>query len=234
MKLRAFAYAMMALDAASSALEIDRCFHQIVEAMGMNSGAVVRVDDGTFEELHIKLPPGYREDIFQDDEAAKVDPVMQHLKHSSRPISWSEQTYIDAGMHAEWLKISAAGQSSGVAVALHLSGGRHLTVGFSSNRAVRGKIIMPMIERAMVTMAAVHLWDALVRLEADTRPKLTAKELQVLHWTRLGKTAWEAGKIIGVSEHMAALYASRAAKKLGVSGKQAAVTAALRLGLIEP
>jgi len=63
-------------------------------------------------------------------------------------------------------------------------------------------------------------------------PGLTPRELECLRWTMEGKTAWEVGNIIGISEQTAARHLNNATQKLGCVNKLHAVVKALRLGLI--
>ena len=63
-------------------------------------------------------------------------------------------------------------------------------------------------------------------------PTLTPRELEALRWTMEGKTAWEVGAILGISERTAVLHVNNAMHKLGCTSKHQAVLRALRLGLI--
>lgn len=47
-----------------------------------------------------------------------------------------------------------------------------------------------------------------------------------------GKTAWEVGQILAISEQTAARHLNRAVRKLDCANKHHAVVKALRLGLI--
>jgi DNA-binding CsgD family transcriptional regulator len=83
----------------------------------------------------------------------------------------------------------------------------------------------------------VHAQEAAARLllpepMRPERPALTPRELEALHWTMEGKTAWEVGAILGISERTAVLHVNNAMHKLGCVSKHAAVLKALRLGLI--
>jgi len=48
-----------------------------------------------------------------------------------------------------------------------------------------------------------------------------------------GKTAWEVGRILGISEQTAARHLNNATQKLGCSNKMQAIVKALRLQLID-
>ena len=61
---------------------------------------------------------------------------------------------------------------------------------------------------------------------------LSDRELETLRWTMEGKTAWEVGCILGISEQTAARHLHNASRKLDCVNKHHAVIKALRLGLI--
>jgi DNA-binding CsgD family transcriptional regulator len=67
---------------------------------------------------------------------------------------------------------------------------------------------------------------------AERRP-LTERELEALRWTMEGKTAWEVGSILGISEQTAVRHLSNATRKLGCVHKHHAVVTAMRLGLLQ-
>jgi DNA-binding CsgD family transcriptional regulator len=67
--------------------------------------------------------------------------------------------------------------------------------------------------------------------KGDCRP-LTERELEALRWTMEGKTAWEVGSILGISEQTAVRHLSNATRKLGCVHKHHAVVTAMRLGLL--
>ncbi|MGP1613498.1 MAG: helix-turn-helix domain-containing protein [Pollutimonas bauzanensis] len=61
---------------------------------------------------------------------------------------------------------------------------------------------------------------------------LTDRELACLRWAAVGKTSWEMGVILGLTERTINFHVHNACRKLGVHGRQAAITAALQLGLL--
>jgi DNA-binding CsgD family transcriptional regulator len=91
---------------------------------------------------------------------------------------------------------------------------------------------------ADLQLFAVHAQDAAMRLLIpetiqSERPRLTPRELETLRWTMEGKTAWEVGGILGISERTAVLHINNAMHKLDATNKHQAVLKALRLGLIK-
>ena len=61
---------------------------------------------------------------------------------------------------------------------------------------------------------------------------LSAREVQVLQWAAEGKTEWEIGAILGLSEHTAEKFIRSARAKLRAANRTHAVARALKLGLI--
>jgi DNA-binding CsgD family transcriptional regulator len=64
------------------------------------------------------------------------------------------------------------------------------------------------------------------------RPSITPRELEVLRWTMDGKTAWEVGVLLSVTERTVIQHLQNAMRKLECNSKHQAVLKALRLGLI--
>jgi LuxR family quorum-sensing transcriptional regulator LasR len=61
---------------------------------------------------------------------------------------------------------------------------------------------------------------------------LTVRELECLKWAMAGKTSWETGRILGVSESTVNFHVSNINRKLGVHHRNQAVIKAIRLGIL--
>ncbi len=61
---------------------------------------------------------------------------------------------------------------------------------------------------------------------------LTGRELECLHWASMGKTSWEIGVIVGITERTINFHIQNACRKLQSRGRQAAISAAYRHGLL--
>src|SRR5262249_36137748 len=68
----------------------------------------------------------------------------------------------------------------------------------------------------------------------DSGPKtiITHREAECLQWTARGKTAWEVGQILDISERTARFHLRNAMQKLDASSKHQAVLKALQSGMI--
>lgn len=208
--------------------------------LGFNTvSAMVVIDHslGASDFIIVDNTPQAYVDAFSNLSAARRDPVMQHCRRQSVPIVWDQATYVGQGMGELWEEQARFGYRTGVAVALHLPEGRHFFLGVdrSDQLPARSAELTRLV--ADLQLFAVCSLDAAMRVlvpqEAQPeRPSLTPRELEVLRWTMDGKTAWEVGAILGITERTAVLHATNAMRKLGCVNKHQAVLKALRLGLI--
>lgn len=181
-------------------------------------------------------PPGFAA-LAGDPAGMRRDPVMQHCRRHTVPIIWDQHTYTSQGMGEIWEEQARFGYHTGIAMALHLPEGRHFAFGVERDRPLPsdGGELSRLV--ADLQLFAVHAQDAAMRLLSPVpppidRPALTPRELEALRWTMEGKTAWEVGAILGITERTAVLHANNAMHKLGCTSKHQAVLRALRLGLI--
>jgi DNA-binding CsgD family transcriptional regulator len=181
-------------------------------------------------------PSAFRNE-FEDIDNHRRDPVMQHCKRHSMPIIWNQETYTAAGQGDMWEVQARFGYRYGIALALHLPEGRHFFLGVDRDQALPGTSGELTRLVADLQLFAVHAQDAALRLLLPESPQpdlpaLTPREMESLRWTMEGKTAWELGGILGISERTAVLHVNNATHKLGCVNKHQAVLKALRLGLI--
>jgi len=208
--------------------------------LGFDTMAAVTVVDnpvGDTEFIAIDNAPEAYRDAMQDPQNGRLDPVMQHCKRNSVPIIWDQSTYLTAGQVDKWESQARFGYRTGICLALHMPEGRHFMIGVDRDQALpknRSEVTRIVAD---LQLFAVHAQDTAMRVLVPEnlqpeRPKLTPRELDSLRWTMEGKTAWEVGAILGISERTAVLHVSNAMHKLGCANKHQAVLKALRLGLI--
>ncbi len=182
------------------------------------------------------VPNGYS-DFKLDTRAYRRDPVMQHCKRDTVPIVWDQKTYVSRGASDLWEEQARFGYHTGIAMALHFPEGRHFVLGVDRDQPLPAKPDRLTRLVADLQLFAVHAQEAAMRLFVPApmqseRPALTPRELEALRWTMEGKTAWEVGTILGISERTAVLHLQNSMHKLKCINKHQAVLKALRLGLI--
>lgn len=67
----------------------------------------------------------------------------------------------------------------------------------------------------------------------DMEVKLTSRELEILRWTCEGKTAYEVGVILSISERTVNFHVNNVLKKLAATNKVQAVVKAVSMGLFD-
>ncbi|MDE2629280.1 MAG: autoinducer binding domain-containing protein, partial [Burkholderiales bacterium] len=155
----------------------------------------------------------------------------------SVPIIWDQATYVRLGLGGMWEEQARFGISNGICLALHMPEGRHFILGVERDRPVPSNAEELTRMVADLQLFAVHAQDAALRILMPASldpslPSLTPRELETLRWTMAGKTAWEVGDLLGITERTASLHVNNATHKLGCVNKHQAVLKALRLGLL--
>lgn len=211
------------------------------EAMGFPiiSGVLMR---GPLQDPDVRItslgntPEGYLA-AAKDLARARRDPVMTRLMAQSVPVTYDQQTYVAADAGELWEVQAPYGYKTGIAVKLHLPGDKVFLLGVDRDEALPepGAGMMQMV--AGLQLLAAHALTAADRLLSpkigkSELPKLTKRELDVLSWTSQGKTAWEVGVILGMSEKTVNFHLGNAMRKLGVTSKHQAVLKCVAAGLL--
>jgi len=93
-------------------------------------------------------------------------------------------------------------------------------------------------EIAAVQLVCIHAYTHILSLldPAMIAPAftLTERESEVLHFAAAGKTNWEIGTILGISEQVAKEHMANISRKLGSSNRAHSVTIGIRTGAILP
>mgnify|MGYP000019862860 CR=1 FL=1 len=202
--------------------------------------AITVIDHGLGKSEFIKVDnaPEAFNDTYSSPNMQRQDPVMQHCRRQTVPIIWNQDTYVANGAGDLWEQQAGFGYRTGIAMALHMPEGRHFVLGVDRDQALPENVDELQRIVADLQLFAVHAQEAALRLllpqaMQPERPALTPRELEALRWTMEGKTAWEVGAVLGITERTAVLHINNAMHKLGCASKHQAVLKALRLGLID-
>ena len=69
-------------------------------------------------------------------------------------------------------------------------------------------------------------------LVADAKAALSSRELECMRWVGAGKTDWEIGKIMSLSQTTVKSYVDQARKKLGAATRSQAIARLVFSGLM--
>lgn len=172
-----------------------------------------------------------------DPDQSRRDPVNRRLRTLSVPFLYDQALYTAEGAGDLWEGQAPFGYKNGVAVALHMTGHRHFLLGVDRDARLpraEAKVVRLMAD---LQLLAVHAQAAATRLlTPDLLPppsvRLTPREVEVLQWTRAGKSAWDTAVLIGISEATVNFHVRNLCAKLDVASKHQAVLRALQFGWI--
>lgn len=211
----------------------------LVLGLGLEYFSTVQIQDRhgsapTFRNSG-NTPPEYQGGDYHDPALGQADPVMQHAKNSSLPLVWNRETYANAGAENVWENQANFGMRSGAIVATHMPRGRHFVIGFETQDECFGSQAEQAFRLAMLVTIAAYAQSALGAIdevEGLGGRTLAPREVDCLHWSMMGKTAWETGQILEISERTVTQYIQSAMRKMEVETKIEAVCKAIKLGIL--
>lgn len=228
-----------ALTAARTHSQLWKGMDYVRQVLGADAFSASRLHDERPERDidHVQSIPAPALEAWYDDEAMRIDPVMQHLKQSAEPIFWDRETYAKSGQEPMWEALSRVGMSQGAGSVLHMSGGQHYVMGFdwsdTGDRDQRFRV-EAMAATQLLIPYAEQASRRILADEAASRPVdvLSGRERECLQLVSIGKTAWEIAQILGISPHTANKHIDNCVRKLGVANRTHAATTAVRKGLL--
>ena len=170
--------------------------------------------------------------LYKQAKFADVDPVVAHCQRSVLPFVWKETAF--QGTPHLWTLAQSCGVHLGWTQPLH--GPRGVFSMLTLSRSKREISPEELYEKAGNALWLCHAMHTVVAHkyanEPDAMPcnNLTARELEVLRWSALGKTAGEIAKILCLSERTVGFHNCSSMRKLGVNNKIAAIMKAAKAG----
>lgn len=167
-----------------------------------------------------------------------VDPTVSHCQSQTTPLVWSPQAFIDAGATELFEEARVHGLDYGVSVPIHEAAGVKTMVSLVRDKPLNSS---PHEEAELVKAGELVGNMAHFSFRRLLRPQirgvlprqLTPSEITVLRWVANGKTAWEIGSLMNVTEATVNFHMKNAMRKLDVVKGPQAIAAAFRLGLLD-
>lgn len=166
---------------------------------------------------------------------AAVDPVLRYAFTTAAPFAWNEAFRTSPGpMFEEFVEAARDfGLVEGIAIGC-------APTSTSAARTVASFAIAAgdwPRARGVLAVIGPHLLEAYSRLwvavdAATEHGVLTRREREVLCWAREGKTYWEIGCILGISERTVKFHFARVKEKLDAVTPCHAIAKAMSMGLI--
>lgn len=185
-------------------------------------------------KLGVSNFPGEFYKAWVDDDLIFHDPILTYALRSKSAFGWRE-AYNHADRYGRRTMDRAAetGLQNGYVVPIF---GPKQPIGMVS-LALEHSISDPNI-RATIEIPIIHAYGKLLTfLDPVKLPQtamLTSREVDVLHYVAAGKTNWEIGVILNISENTVKKIIKHILRKYGTSSRTHAVALAIRQGLLLP
>ena len=175
-------------------------------------------------------------ETYVKERAFTRDPILHRAEGSITPVSWNTHRWDRPLPRSEKSVLSLLRDlniASGVSIPIHGPGLRFSVLCLSTQdrqddaQRVRGEL-----EGALQLLGAYVATYYQDSGAANQSVSLTAREIDCLSWTSEGKTAWEIGQILSISERTVRFHLSNAMRKLDAATKHQAVLKALTVGLL--
>ncbi|WFU39894.1 LuxR family transcriptional regulator [Bradyrhizobium sp. CB82] len=185
----------------------------------------------------IKVPPDWCQ-RYLERKYYIVDPVVRRTPMFAGPYLWDElakEHQLQACEQRVLQEAREAGLKHGVSVPLFGPSGRISVISFAS----RCDDADPQRNVKHLNALAWHFHIAFAEIArpsdrvSNRKVSLSEREKDCLRWVAEGKSSWEIGKILNVSENTVNFHVKNAIRKLGSSNRTQGLVKAIRLGLIE-
>lgn len=163
----------------------------------------------------------------------RIDPVIAQALESPEPFQWGAGLPLPFSSSEQEQLLDEAAQFGiriGFTVPIHDGRGPIAALTFAaSERDAPFELCVKSHARVLQLMAMyfhAHVRRKLIDAPRSGQIPLSRRELECLEWAAQGKSAWEIGRILGISRHTVASYLDNAKEKLGV---RTIVQAAMRV-----
>ncbi|MER9052321.1 LuxR family transcriptional regulator [Mesorhizobium sp. M0923] len=166
----------------------------------------------------------------------KLDPIIKTSRKRAGAFRWSE-VYNDASTTEDERRVfdeaATFGLRSGISIPLHRPDGSFAVVSFAQ---VWGHEFQN-ITITYLELVALHFHLRVAEFAnssgTEEPPSLSQREKECISWVARGKSSWEIGKILEISDNTVNFHIKNVMRKFDVSSRTAAAIKAAKVGIIE-
>ncbi len=240
----AAAHLVRYLDRADSIEVVRNVFQNFIKGFGFTSVTCLMLPrDGRMDAESILMstrPPLFIETYLARGHF-RFDPVIKEIARRREAFVWSEIKPKGRRLTRAERKVlrlrATFGLEGGFTVPVRESGGNLGSVNIAGSTAE-----LDDGQRAALILASVYVYYRVCSLrQAPTEPAraLPAREIEAMTWIAQGKSDWQVGQILGISEKTVNYHIENVKRKFGVATRVQAVVAAIdrqscRIDWLEP
>ena len=222
------------LDAVESSPAALPLFSTYAEKMGFTHAICLRVPEAGEDLESCFLLNTYPEEWvsrYSEQNYIAADPVVKELYANYHPFLWSDvrsRRPLGALETQIMNECAEMGMTEGFSVPIYQAGGYTGVVSLAGRD--------PNIteeSRGALNLASIYLHNKLTTLrrqESQNRYDLTEREMECLRWAAAGKSDWEIGHILKISQKTVNYHIENAKRKFGVTTRVQAIVYAMRFG----
>jgi LuxR family quorum sensing-dependent transcriptional regulator len=220
---------------AKSVAEVTTVFSRFIAEAGFHAYVMCGLPDAQSEFKQRLLadgwPAGWSE-IYLRENFARWDPVERHCLTTTAPFDWCDAPY-DPEREPKAREVMERAcdfrMTKGFCVPIHAGEGPGAAVSLGGEDPDFGRGI-----RSAMYLVALFAYSRIYSLLRPTRTTwiLTPREREVLQWVALGKSSWDIGVILNISERGVNKHVASAMQKLNVPNRTAAACKAYARGEI--
>ncbi len=178
--------------------------------------------------------------VYADYCARKENPLVESFRKEVTPTAWLLESVLAADPHHLRCSIEmeqlfgTMNLTGGLLVPVHDLGGRVCTLLLATCQPVGLDALRAASPLAVFFSKYLHesCRACLLNTKRHDVPTLSPREVECLGWAAKGKTAWEIGRVLSISEHTAIFHLRNASKKLGTTRREQAVAKSISLGML--
>jgi DNA-binding CsgD family transcriptional regulator len=223
-----------ASSAARSESDLASLYLKAIEAEGYQNAVFAKARNQRLVAIPWNhFPLGYSQNYISG-EWDRIDPIVQHIHAARRPFFWADVCTQDRLSERQKIFLEDCrdlGVHSGLTIPLHGPGSDVDLISLSLRDERRVASCRLPLLHALTVQYRFRLGE-LQNEPLSIACALTSKETECLKWCKEGKTNWEIGEILSISEKTVEFHLSNTIRKLSVSNRITAVVKAIQLGII--
>ena len=209
---------------------------QALRHWGFSHLACCSLGDGDkdgIDVIDIDYPQEWQQHYFDHNYVA-IDPTVTRAAQARIPYRWDQLGELTPAQRRFFAEAGEAGLRHGITLPIHGPAGEVFIASVASGEDGIDHLRGLSVANILITQA----YSVLVRLKNPGPPgapvALTGRERECLIWSARGKSSWDIGVILNISENTVNFHLKNAMSKLKTSTRVLAIVKAIRMGLIVP
>ena len=222
---------------ASTYHELEAKFKHVFRSFGADTGTLSCIGSPANLLNSLKVvgsPDSEFVRTYAENNFIRYDPAAKKSITTLSGFSWDECRFESRNDPSALNVLDVAhdfGYENGFVVPIHSGLGNFSVVTFTGDR-----LDLNATTRGCLHLMAIYYHVALERLmlidTAPSKPDLTERQIEVLRWVSAGKTDWEIGRILSISEATVNRHVERAKERIGVRTRAQAIVECLVNGIV--